>query len=98
MSCGAPEQGVPLEGVDVSAETVIAGVVRAGDEPVAGAFVRLLDDHGEFTAEVVSSAGGDFRFFARPGRWTVRVLSSRGNGELSVDAAQGEQAPVVLQV
>jgi uncharacterized GH25 family protein len=98
MSCGAPEQGVPLEGVDMSAETVIAGVVLAGDEPVGGAYVRLLDAQGEFTAEVVTSPHGDFRFFARPGRWTVRALSPSGNGEMSVEAAAGEQAPLTLRV
>jgi hypothetical protein len=38
----------------------------AGVEPVGGAFVRLLDGSGEFTAEVVSSASGAFRFFAAP--------------------------------
>jgi hypothetical protein len=35
---------------------------------------------------VVSSATGDFRFFAAPGNWTVRALSRVGNGEASVTA------------
>ena len=49
---------------------------------------RLLDGTGEFTAEVVASATGDFRFFAAPGTWTVRALSRSGNGqsELQADA------------
>ena len=80
--CGAPAQTPTLPaGVDVNVETVIYGVVSKDDAPVSGAYVRLLDDGGEFTAEVVTSATGDFRFFAAPGTWTVRALSRRGNGE-----------------
>ncbi|KCI74212.1 hypothetical protein W005_02141, partial [Mycobacterium tuberculosis TB_RSA95] len=38
----------------------------------------------EFTAEVVASATGDFRFFAAPGSWTLRALSAAGNGDAVV--------------
>ena len=55
-------------------------------QPVGGAFVRLLDATGEFTAEVVASASGDFRFFAAPGTWTLRALSRSGNGETVLTA------------
>ncbi|MBF0662088.1 MULTISPECIES: DUF1416 domain-containing protein [unclassified Rhodococcus (in: high G+C Gram-positive bacteria)] len=84
--CGAPVQSQNLPaGVDVEKETVITGrVLNASGEPVGGAFVRLLDGTGEFTAEVVASATGDFRFFAAPGEWTVRALSSAGNGTSTV--------------
>jgi hypothetical protein len=51
--------------------------------------VRLLDSTGEFTAEVVSSPEGVFRFFAAPGSWTLRALSRQGNGELAVDVTRG---------
>ena len=37
-----------------------------------------------FTAEVVASATGDFRFFAAPGTWTLRALSSVGTGDVTV--------------
>ena len=85
--CGAPDQGVELPvSTDLSKETVLAGRVVAGGEPVAGAFVRLLDGTGEFTAEVVASATGDFRFFAAPGTWTLRALSRSGNGEAVLTA------------
>ena len=73
-------------GTDLSKETVLAGKVVAGGQPVGGAFVRLLDGTGEFTAEVVSSASGDFRFFAAPGTWTLRALSRSGNGEQALTA------------
>ena len=85
--CGAPDQTQELPpGTDLSKHTVLAGTVRTAGEPVGGAFVRLLDGTGEFTAEVVSSASGDFRFFAGPGAWTVRALHRSGNGETPVTA------------
>lgn len=85
--CGAPDQGVTLPaGTDLSKETVLTGRVLAGGEPVSGAFVRLLDGTGEFTAEVVASASGDFRFFAAPGTWTLRALSRSGNGQTVLQA------------
>ncbi|PSK97552.1 uncharacterized protein DUF1416 [Haloactinopolyspora alba] len=73
--CGATTGGVSLDGVDVSNQTVIQGVVQRDDAPLAGAYVRLLDATGEFTAEVPTSATGQFRFFAAPGTWTVRTLA-----------------------
>jgi Protein of unknown function (DUF1416) len=88
--CGAPDQAAALPAsVDVASETVITGVVRAGDTPVGGAYVRLLDASGEFTAEVVTSPAGQFRFFAAPGTWTVRALSRAGNGDATVAAERG---------
>jgi len=61
--------------VDLAEESVVQGVVLRGGQPVAGAYVRLLDAGGEFTAEVPTSATGQFRFFAAPGSWTVRTLA-----------------------
>jgi hypothetical protein len=88
--CAAPEQGLPLPAsVDLTKETVISGVVTVEGEPVAGAYVRLLDATGEFAAEVVTSAAGQFRFFAAPGTWTLRALSRAGNGESQVTADRG---------
>jgi len=90
LGCGALEQSAPIPvTVDLGKETVITGVVRAGDEPVAGAYVRLLDASGEFTAEVVTSPLGQFRFFAAPGTWTLRALSRSGNGDATVAADRG---------
>jgi hypothetical protein len=83
--CGAPEQTaeVPSD-VDLTKESVLVGRVTNDGSPVGGAYVRLLDSTGEFTAEVVSSATGDYRFYAAPGSWTVRVLSRSGNGQADV--------------
>ncbi|ORV41071.1 hypothetical protein AWC02_16695 [Mycolicibacter engbaekii] len=84
--CSGPKQGLALPAnVDLEKETVITGrVVDSNGASVAGAFVRLLDSSDEFTAEVVASATGDFRFFAAPGAWKVRALSSAGNGDAVV--------------
>ncbi len=98
--CGAPAQAPTLPaGIDIEKETVIYGVVAHGDTPVAGAYVRLLDGTGEFTAEVVTSATGDFRFFAAPGDWTLSVLHSGGKVRRQV-AATGPgllEVPLELQ-
>ncbi len=96
--CAPPVGGLSVEGIDVGKESVIQGSVRKGSEPVAAAYVRLLDASGEFTAEVVTSDEGHFRFFARPGEWTLRALSSKGAGERKVVAQQGHavDAEVVI--
>ena len=85
--CSAPKQGQTLPAsVDLEKETVITGrVVDSSGQAVGGSFVRLLDSSGEFTAEVVASATGDFRFFAAPGSWTLRALSAAGNGDAIVE-------------
>src|SRR5947209_16546390 len=85
--CSAPKQGQTLPAsVDIEKETVITGrVVDGSGQPVGGAFVRLLDSSDEFTAEVVASATGDFRFFAAPASWTLRPLSAAGNGDAVVN-------------
>jgi uncharacterized GH25 family protein len=93
--CGAPEQTPTLPaGIDLEKETVIYGVVSKDDAPVPGAYVRLLDGTGEFTAEVVTSATGDFRFFAAPGAWTLSVLHKDGKVRRDVRAVE----PGLLQV
>lgn len=85
--CGAPAQTAQLPaGVDAEKEVVLSGRVVTGDGPVAGAFVRLLDRDGEFTAEVVSSPQGDFRFYAAPGDWTIRALHRSGTGTATITA------------
>ena len=87
--CGAPKQGGALAGVDLTSQTVIQGSVWHDGSPVAGAYVRLLDSTDEFTAEVVTSPEGEFRFFAAPGRWTLRSLAPVGRAERSLAADVG---------
>jgi hypothetical protein len=96
--CGATTGGLSLEGVDVAKETVIQGTVSKGDLPVAGAYVRLLDATGEFTAEVPTSATGHFRFFAAPGSWTLRTLAPGASVDREVVAQRGEVAEVAVAI
>ncbi|HEY3088178.1 MAG TPA: DUF1416 domain-containing protein [Jatrophihabitantaceae bacterium] len=87
MMCGAPAQAPELPAhVDLTKETVIYGVVSREGAPVPAAYVRLLDASGEFTAEVVTSATGDYRFFAAPGEWTLSVLHRDGSARTQVYA------------
>ncbi len=89
--CGAPEQDTALPAsVDLEKETVLTGtVVNDEGDVVQGAYVRLLDGSGEFTAEVVTGEGGQFRFFAAPGKWTLRALSRFGDATGELEAARG---------
>ncbi|MGH8969236.1 MAG: DUF1416 domain-containing protein [Actinomycetes bacterium] len=97
--CGAKTDGASTEGLDLTGQAVVQGVVTRDGEPVAGAYVRLLDGSGEFTAEVPTSATGQFRFFAAPGRWTVRTLAPRAaTVDRTVVAATGEVAELDVVV
>ena len=87
--CGAPTQGGGLAGIDLDTQTVIQGSVWHDGAPVAGAYVRLLDSTDEFTAEVVTSPEGEFRFFAAPGTWKLRSLAPVGRAERSLSAEIG---------
>ncbi|MPZ62613.1 MAG: DUF1416 domain-containing protein [Propionibacteriales bacterium] len=93
--CGGTEGGLSLDGVDLDKESVIQGVVLREEQPLGGAYVRLLDATGEFTAEVPTSATGQFRFFAAPGHWTLRALAPKADPvDRAVVAARGEVAEV----
>ncbi|MBC7277181.1 DUF1416 domain-containing protein [Nocardioides sp. NBC_00850] len=97
--CGATEGGLSLAGVDVAKEAVIQGQVTRGGEPVHGAYVRLLDRTGEFTAEVPTSATGHFRFFAGDGEWTLRTLAPKAEPvDKKVHAAVGNVAEVTIPI
>ena len=87
--CGAPKQGGALAGIDLTTQTVIQGQVWRDGAPVAGAYVRLLNQDDEFTAEVVTSPEGEFRFFAAPGDWKLRSLAPVGRGEQVISAEVG---------
>jgi len=97
--CGAIKGGPSLDGVDVANQAVIQGVVTRDGEPVGNAYVRLLDRTGEFTAEVPTSATGQFRFFAGPGEWTLRTLAPRAESvDRQVRADKGVVAEVLVAV
>ena len=94
-TCGAPAQGGDV--VVSPGATVLDGTVTHEGSPLPGAYVRLHDAAGEFTAEVVTGPGGEFAFYARPARWELRVLARAGTAALHVDAAPGRTS-VTLSV
>lgn len=97
--CGAVAGGPSLDGVDIAEQSIIQGVVVRGEQPVGGAYVRLLDRTGEFAAEVPTSTTGQFRFFAAPGEWTLRTLAPRTEPvDRSVVATRGVVAEVRIAV
>ena len=67
LMCGATAGGPRSRG-STSPRSRDPGRRAAGRPAGRGAYVRLLDRTGEFTAEVPTSATGQFRFFAAPGR------------------------------
>ena len=96
--CGAPDQDT-LPALEVSArEAVVHGLVTRDGAPLPGAYVRLLDGTGEFTAEVQSSATGYFRFYAAPGDWTLRTLFRGGSVDTTVTAQQGTAVEAQVEV
>ena len=104
-TCGATPGGPSLDGIDVTTQTIIQGVVlRDGDDgvpngtPVGNTHVRLLDRDGEFTAELPTNLQGQFRFFAAPGAWTLVVQAPGARVELAVTAAQGVPADLVISL
>jgi uncharacterized GH25 family protein len=97
--CGAKVGGLSIEDVVVAKEAVIQGQVVREGEPVAGAYVRLLDRTGEFTAEVPTSASGHFRFFAGNGEWTLRTLAPKAEPvDRKVHASVGNIAEVQISL
>ena len=108
-TCGATPGGPSLDGIDLTKQTVIQGVIlRDGDTqnldgvpngtPVANGHVRLLDATGEFTAEVPTNADGQFRFFAAPGTWTLVVQAPGARIERKVDAKQGVVEDIYISI
>lgn len=98
LGCGAPAGGVAMT-AGASGEAVIEGHVTRDGAPASTGYARLLNDGGEFAAEVPLGTDGGFRFFAAPGTWTVRVLTpGGGRTEETVSADHGLVAKVELAV
>jgi hypothetical protein len=105
-TCGSTPGGPSLEGVDVTKQSIIQGVIlKEGIDdavpngaPVTNAHVRLLDVDGEFTAEVPTNLDGQFRFFASPGSWTLVVQAPGARVEQKVLAAFGAPVDHVIHI
>ena len=73
-------------------------MTRAGT-PVPVGYARLLNDGGDFVAEVPLGQDGGFRFFAAPGTWTVRVLAPGGvSADQTVTADYGNRTALEVSV
>ncbi|MBL1068546.1 DUF1416 domain-containing protein [Streptomyces sp. 7-21] len=94
--CGA-KPGGPDAASAKPGQTTIQGSVTRDGEPVTG-YVRLLDSNGEFTAEVPTSATGQFRFYAAEGTWTVRALVPGATADRKVVATRGGLTEVSIAV
>ena len=78
VGCAAPPGGLDLSALPpgvAERATVVQGVVTSSGSPVARAYVRLVDEHGDFVAEMPTGPDGGWRFFAAPGTWELRVLT-----------------------
>ena len=105
-TCGATPGGPSLDGIDLTKQTVIQGVIlKEGVDDsvpngvaVTNGHVRLLDASGEFTAEVPTNSDGQFRFFAAPGSWTLVVQTPGARVEQKLIAAQGTPTDLVIHI
>src|ERR1700680_1068064 len=75
--CGAPAGGAPVP-QDVGGQAIVEGRVTQDGIGLPVGYARLLDEGGEFVAEVPLGQDGGFRFFAAPGTWTGRGLATGG--------------------
>jgi hypothetical protein len=98
QGCGAPAGGVAVT-ENSSGEAIIEGTVTSGGTPAHVGYARLLNDGGEFVAEVPLGDDGGFRFFAAPGNWTVRVLAPGGvRTEETVTADRGHTTTLAVSL
>jgi Protein of unknown function (DUF1416) len=96
--CGAPPGGLPIPR-DVGGQAIVEGRVTRDGVALAVGYARLLDQGGDFVAEVPLGQDGGFRFFAAPGTWTVRVLAPGGaHAEQAVTAAYDHVTEVQVSV
>jgi hypothetical protein len=97
--CGAPAGGVTITKDKAGKEAIVEGRVLRGGDPVATGYARLLGTGDEFVAEVPLGDEGQFRFFAAPGTWKLRVLAPGGRTATEdVDAALGSITKIDLTV
>jgi hypothetical protein len=84
---------------DAGTQAVVQGRVTQNGAAVPVGYARLLNNSGEFVAEVPLGEDGGFRFYAAPGSWTLRVLAP-GNvrAERTVSAAFGQDTELEVAV
>ena len=96
--CGASAGGAALP-AEAGSQAVVQGRVTRSGSAVPVGYARLLNEGGDFVAEVPLGEDGGFRFFAAPGTWTLRVLAPGGvTAERTVRAATGQVAELEVAV
>ncbi len=96
--CGAPAGGAALS-AEAGNQAVVQGRVTQNGTALPVGYARLLNEGGEFVAEVPLGADGGFRFFAAPGTWTLRVLAPGGiRAERTVAADTGKVADLEVAI
>ncbi|MEY3278330.1 MAG: hypothetical protein RLZZ426_816 [Actinomycetota bacterium] len=96
--CGALPAGTQIDPALLATQTLVHGTVTRKGDPVTVGYARLLDSSGEFVAEVPLANGGEFRFYARPATWTVRILTGSQSHDVVVEARDGVNAPTVIDL
>jgi hypothetical protein len=84
---------------DAGTQAVVQGRVTQNGAAVPVGYARLLNNSGEFVAEVPLGEDGGFRFYAAPGSWTLRVLAPgnvRAERTVSADFGQVTELEVAV--
>jgi hypothetical protein len=96
--CGALAGSAALP-ADAGSQAVVQGRVTQNGTAVPVGYARLLNEGGDFVAEVPLGDDGGFRFFAAPGTWTLRVLAPGGvRAERTVSAETGKIAALEVTI
>jgi hypothetical protein len=97
--CGAPAGGAAAPAGTAGSQAIVQGRVTQNGTAVPAGYARLLNSGGDFVAEVPLGDDGDFRFFAAPGTWTLRVLAPGGvRAERAVSADIGKVTELEVAV
>ncbi len=97
--CGAPAGGAVGPAGAAGSQAIVQGRVTQNGAAVPTGYARLLNDGGDFVAEVPLGDDGGFRFFAAPGSWTLRVLAPGGvRAERAVSADLGKVTELEVAV
>ncbi|MFE9611219.1 DHA2 family efflux MFS transporter permease subunit [Streptomyces sp. NPDC006012] len=70
----------------------LAGTVRAGDQPVAGALVVATDPYGEVADSTITSADGGYRFASLAAGEYVLTVSAERHRPTAIAMAVGDNA------
>ncbi len=82
----------------MSRETTIQGSVRRAGNPLEGAYLTLKGASGEFVGEIRTDGSGRFRFYAKPGEWTLKCLTPAGQQTRQLTLKPGDEQEVEFEI